>query len=109
MKDEPLRIITPSAFTVEGYKALLRAGCAVDVHITHSVVSFPVGTTREELFPRMSNARYKLTLPDGSVLQEHCNRFTAQSLLLLPRTLCHPEEQEHLHEQTREDMLRGTE
>lgn len=49
----------------------------------HCVVIFPEGTMRGEIFPRLYNERYDITLPDGFQMREMYDRCQEYSLLFL--------------------------
>ena len=49
----------------------------------HCVVIFPEGTMRGEIFPRLYNERYTITLPDGFQVREMYDRWQEYSLLFL--------------------------
>ncbi len=77
-----LTIITPREIVPEAETVLVRHGCMIKPHNTHSEIVFPKGTAREEIRPRMPQSeRYKLVLPDGYVVQETYVRHLEQSIL----------------------------
>jgi len=49
----------------------------------HCVVTFPEGTKRAEIFPRMYNERHTITLPDGMQMREIYDRRQEKNLLFL--------------------------
>lgn len=49
----------------------------------HCIVIFPEGTMRGEIFPRLYNERYTITLPDGFQMREMYDRWQEYSLLFL--------------------------
>jgi hypothetical protein len=58
-------------------------GCEIVEYAGYCVVTFPEGTTRTEIFPRLYNVRYQITLPDGFQVREIYDRCREQSLLFL--------------------------
>ena len=67
----------------EAKKVIREYGCEIVEYADHCVVTFPEGTMREEIFPRMYNARYTITLPDGVQMREMYDRCQEKSLLFL--------------------------
>ena len=67
----------------EAKKVIQEHGCEIVEYADHCVVTFPEGTMREEIFPRMYNARYTITLPDGIQMREMYDRWQENSLLFL--------------------------
>jgi hypothetical protein len=64
-------------------KVIRGYGCEIVEYADHCIVTFPEGTIREEIFPRMYNARYTITLPDGVQMREMYDRCQEKSLLFL--------------------------
>jgi len=58
-------------------------GCEIVEHADYCVVTFPEGTRRAEIFPRLYNERYTIMLPDGLQIREMFDRCQEQSLLFL--------------------------
>ncbi|MFL5628696.1 MAG: hypothetical protein ACJ788_24205 [Ktedonobacteraceae bacterium] len=73
---------TPPLFD-EAHKVIRGYGCEIVEYADHCIVTFPEGTMREEIFPRMYNARYTITLPDGVHIREMYDRCQEKSLLFL--------------------------
>ncbi len=76
------KIKTPP-FIDEVTKVIKAHGCEIVEYADYCVVTFPEGTTRTEIFPRLYNARYQITLPDGFQVREMYDRCREQSLLFL--------------------------
>ena len=57
--------------------------CKIVEYAGHCLVVFPEGTTKVEIFPRLYNERYQITLPDGFQLRQMYDRCKEQSLLFL--------------------------
>jgi hypothetical protein len=68
----------------EAKKRMREHGCEVVENSDYCVVTFPEGTTRAEIFPRLYNERYQITLPDGFQIREMYDRCKEYSLLFLP-------------------------
>lgn len=80
---QPLeKLKTPPIFD-EVARIIRQHGCEIVEHTDYCVVTFPRGTTRAEIFPRLYNERYQVTLPDGFQLRQMCDRCNEQSLLFL--------------------------
>ena len=69
--------------TDEAKTTMREHGCGVVEHADHYRVFFPEGTMRTEIFPRLYNERYTITLPDGFQIREMYDRCQEQSLLFL--------------------------
>jgi hypothetical protein len=83
MPSVPLhQLKTPPMFD-EAQKVIRRYGCEIVEYADHCIVTFPEGTMREEIFPRLYNARYTITLPDGVQMREMYDRCQDKSLLFL--------------------------
>ena len=88
MSNEPARIHhqvklkTPPIFD-EVIEIIKAHGCEIVEYAGSCVVTFPEGTTRMEIFPRLYNERYQITLPDGFQVREMYDRCREQSLLFL--------------------------
>jgi hypothetical protein len=67
----------------EAKEIIKEHGCAIVEYADYCVVTFPEGTTRMEIFPRLYNERYQITLPDGFQIREMFDRCQEQSLLFL--------------------------
>jgi hypothetical protein len=67
----------------EAREEIREYGCEIVEYADHCVVTFPVGTLREEIFPRMYNERYTITLPNGVQMREMYDRWQEKSLLFL--------------------------
>ncbi|HEX6554732.1 MAG TPA: hypothetical protein VF026_18345 [Ktedonobacteraceae bacterium] len=64
-------------------KVMREHGCVIIEDGEHCVVTFPEGTMRGEVFPRLYNERYIITLPDGFQMREMYDRCQGHSLLFL--------------------------
>ena len=64
---------------------MVRHGCMLDENSDECIVSFPEGTTRTEILPRMMTEQYRITFPDGYKLQEVYDKHREISILLYPR------------------------
>jgi hypothetical protein len=71
--------------TEEARKIIEKHGCTLHENIDECIVSFPQGTTRTEIFPRMMTERYCITFPDNYKLQEVYDKYREISILLYPR------------------------
>ncbi len=71
--------------TEEARKIIVRHGCTLDENADECMVSFPEGTTRTEILPRMMTERYCITFPDNYELQEVYDKYREISVLLYPR------------------------
>jgi len=58
-------------------------GCEVCEYSDQCVVTFPEGTMRREIFPRLPCERFEITLPDGFQMVEIVDRWQEHSLLFL--------------------------
>ena len=67
----------------EAKKWMREHGCKVVENADYCVVIFPEGTMRAEIFPRLYNERYQITLPDGFQIREMYDRCKEYSLLFL--------------------------
>ncbi len=79
----PLRHLTTPPMIDEARAMLKQHGCEVVEHSNHCVVTFPEGTMRMEILPRLSNERSEITLPDGFRMVEMDDRWREHSLLFL--------------------------
>ena len=73
--------------------ALLQAhGCLLEQCNTCLWVTYPLGTRREEIYPRVHTPRYLVTLPDGYQVAEHGDISSGLYLLYYqpPDTPRHP-------------------
>ena len=69
---------------VDEAKEVIKAhGCEIVEYADYCVVTFPVGTMRKEIFPRLYNGRYQIMLPDGYQMREMYDRCQEYSLLFL--------------------------
>ena len=64
-------------------KAMRQHGCVIVEDGEYCAVTFPEGTMRREVFPRLYNGRYIITLPDGFQMREMYERCQEYSLLFL--------------------------
>jgi hypothetical protein len=83
----PLHQLKTPPLTEEAKDIMLRHGCSLDEYPHECTVSFPEGTTRTEIFPRMMSERYHITLPDSYQLHEIYDKYREISILLYPREL----------------------
>ena len=67
----------------EAKKTMRDHGCEVVEYADYCVVTFPEGTMRMEIFPRLYNERYQIALPDGFQIREMYDRCQKYSLLFL--------------------------
>ena len=81
----PLHQLKTPPLTEEAREIIVRHGCTLDENIDEGMMSFPEGTTRTELLPRMMTERYHITFPDGYKLQEVYDKYREISILLYPR------------------------
>ena len=79
----PLRHLTTPPMIEEAKEMIKQHGCEIVEHADHCVVTFPEGTRRAEIFPRLYNERYTIMLPDGFQIREMFDRCQEQSLLFL--------------------------
>ncbi len=79
----PLRQLTTPPIIDEAREIIKQHGCEIFERSDHCVVTFPEGTMRMEILPRLSNERYEITLPDGFRMVEMDDRWRRQSLLFL--------------------------
>ncbi len=79
-------IVTPKEIIPETERELLAHDCSITSHTNHSEVTFPEGTTRTEILPRMPGGeRLKLVLPDGYIMQQQYVRYLDQHILFYSR------------------------
>ena len=71
--------------TEEAKEVMIKHGCMLEENPDECIVSFPEGTTRTEIFPRMMTERYHITLPNGYQLQQVYDRFREINILFYPR------------------------
>ncbi|HBE25325.1 MAG TPA: hypothetical protein DDW33_06545 [Ktedonobacter sp.] len=81
----PLHQLKTPPLTEEARKIMLRQGCTLVENPDECIVSFPEGTIRTEIFPRMITERYHITLPNCYKLQVVYDRYREISILLYPR------------------------
>jgi hypothetical protein len=81
----PLHQLKTPPFTQEAKEIMLRHGCTLDEYPHECIVSFPEGTTRTEIFPRMMTERYHITLSDSYKLHENYDKYREISILFYPR------------------------
>src|SRR5260370_20952341 len=79
----PLHQLKTPPMIDEAKKTMREHGCEIVEDMGHCVVTFPEGTMQAEIFPRLYNERYTITLPDGFQIREMCDRCQGQSLLFL--------------------------
>src|SRR6266496_3247182 len=81
----PLHQLKTPPLTHEVRKIIEKHGCTLDENADECIVSFPEGTTRTEILPRMMTERYRITFPDSYKLQEIYDKYREISILLYPR------------------------
>ena len=81
----PLHQLKTPPLTEEAREIIVRHGCTLDENADECIVSFPEGTTRTEIFPRVMTERYRITFSDGYKLQEVYDKYREISILLYPR------------------------
>lgn len=79
----PLRHLTTPPLIDEAREIIKQHGCEIFERSDHCVLTFPEGTMRMEILPRLSNERYEITLPDGFRMVEMNDRWREHSLLFL--------------------------
>ena len=79
----PLHQLKTPPIVDEAKEVIKAHGCEIVEYADYCVVTFPEGTTRTEIFPRLYNERYQITLPDGFQVREIYDRCREQSLLFL--------------------------
>ena len=81
-----ITITTPADLFPESVAFMETHGCIIQQRDTHCTVTFPQGTTCEEIYPRTpGGARFKLVLPDGCLMRQLWVRYLEQSVLYHPR------------------------
>ncbi len=81
-----LTVVTPKEFIPEAEREILAHRCRITYRSEHSEVTFPEGTTRSEIPPRMPGGEsMKLVLPDGYVMYQHYVRYLDQYILFCSR------------------------
>ena len=81
----PLHQLKTPPLTEEAREIIVRHGCTLDENADECIVSFPEGTTRTEIFPRVMTERYRITFSDGYTLQEVYDKYREISILLYSR------------------------
>ncbi len=77
-----LTIVTPKEIIPEAEAFFVEHGCHIEPHNGYSEITFPEGTARTEILPRMPGGeRYRLVLPDGCIAQQTYVRYLEQSML----------------------------
>ena len=93
MSVTPLSIITPREMVPEAEAYFVTCGCTITRHTAHAVVTFPIGTTRREILPRMpQSVRYDVCLSDGTIIRQVYVRHLEQSVLYYPKPENYEEE-----------------
>jgi len=83
----PLRQLTiPPIEEEKGKEVLSKHGCRIEEyeHLQQCIIFFPEGTTKTEIFPRLTHPRYRIQLPDGYELRETYDRYQQISILFYP-------------------------
>jgi len=83
MPPVPARQLKTAPIIDEVKKVMREHGCVVVEDGEHCAVIFPEGTMRREIFPRLYNERYSITLPDGFQMREMYDRCRELSLLFV--------------------------
>jgi len=83
MPQSSLRQLRTPPVIDEAQKTMREHGCEIVEYAEHCVVTFPEGTMRMEIYPRLYNERYQITLPDGFQIREMYERCQEYSLLFL--------------------------
>jgi hypothetical protein len=83
MPPVPVRQRKTPPMIEEAKKVLREHGCVIVEDGEHCVVTFPEGTMRREVLPRLYNERYMITLPDGFQVREMYDRCQEYSLFFL--------------------------
>ena len=66
-----IKLLIPGAQEI-----LLQHGCVMhDKGYEETLVTFPEGTQRQEIWPRTMSERYRILLPDGQELRQVFDRF----------------------------------
>lgn len=81
----PLHQLKTPPLTEEAREIIVRHGCTLDENADECMVSFPEGTTRTEILPRMMTERYRIAFPDNYELQEVYDKYREISILLYSR------------------------
>jgi len=79
----PLHQLKTPPIVDEAKEVIKAHGCEIVEYADYCVVTFPVGTMRKEIFPRLYNGRYQIMLPDGYQMREMYDRCQEYSLLFL--------------------------
>ncbi len=79
----PLRQLTTPPMIDAAKEIIRQHSCEVVEYPDHCMGTFPEGTIRTELLPRLRDERFEITLPDGFQLIELCDRWRERSLLFL--------------------------
>lgn len=53
---------------------LQQHGCTVSSSEEYDLITFPAGSTEQEVRPRTFESRYRITLPDGTICYRQCLR-----------------------------------
>ncbi|MGB8343550.1 MAG: hypothetical protein WCD86_01635 [Ktedonobacteraceae bacterium] len=77
----PLRVITSPAMPREAVVTMKKHGCVFERREADLIITFPPGTTRTEIWPRVWSERYTLCLPDGYCVRQVVMRSERQSLI----------------------------
>jgi len=91
-------------------RLLEKEGCTITLIAggTQTAIEYPPGTTRQELYPRTTDIRYRVMLPGGRELREVDRRGRAEygSLISL-QIVVTPEELERLEREARQKIQHG--
>ena len=80
---EPAESFTLLASSNERVDTFLRRhGCEIRHGPETDTLLYPVGTTRQRIYPTITDDRFRVRLPDGTELREVYRRFGANNLLL---------------------------
>ncbi|MBV9258777.1 MAG: hypothetical protein JO215_12255 [Ktedonobacteraceae bacterium] len=80
---QAISLVTGKLFP-EATQFLREQGCKIiSASNDTTVIEYPEGTTRQELYPRTVDIRYKVMLPNGRELREVMNRVSERRALLI--------------------------
>lgn len=83
-RSSPVSILITPLMTTEAQE-IIAQHCHIVIGDDYCKVTFPEGTMRREIYPRLYNERYRIELPDGFCLRAVYDRSRKQSLLFFYR------------------------